>query len=140
MGVLHYRFSRPFSVYACLAYTWQFSLCFIFCSVVGSYGGNYQHSRFCVRLGCLWRHEFCGVCIHLEYQIITTMHVQNSIFSGEVFQIKVADGLVHSLRSCQKIFLYTAIVFMGARVLRSSYLWRLQNEHSSECTKWYLHW
>ena len=80
--------------------------------------------------------------MRLEFEIITPMRVriQNSIFSGEVFQIKVSDGLVHSLGSCQKIFLYTARVFMGARVLRSLYLCRLQNEHSSECTKWYLHW
>ena len=42
-------------------------------------------------------HEFLGVCMRLEFEIITPMHVQNSIFNGEVFQIEVSDGLVRSL-------------------------------------------
>ena len=39
--------------------------------------------------------------------------VQNSIFIGEVFQIK-ADGPVHSLGSSQKVNLYLARLFTGA--------------------------
>ena len=57
------------------------------------------------------------------------MHVQNSTFIGEVFQIKVSDGLVHSFGSCQKIYLYIARVLTGARVFRSLYFFRVQNEH-----------
>ena len=58
------------------------------------------------------------------------MHVQNSIFIDEVFQIEVSDGLVHSFGSCQKIYLYIARVLTGARVFRSLYVFRVQNEHS----------
>ena len=40
----------------------------------------------------------------------------NKIVSiGEVFQIEVSDGPIHSLGSCQKVnFYYLARVFMGA--------------------------
>ena len=68
--------------------------------------------------------------MRLEFEIITPMHVQNSIFIGEVFQIEVSDGLVHSFGSCQKIYLYIARVLTGARVFRSLYVFRVQNEHS----------
>ena len=37
------------------------------------------------------------------------MHVQNSIFIGEVFQIEVSDGLVHPLVSRQNVNLYPAV-------------------------------
>jgi len=57
--------------------------------------------------------------VRLEFEIITPMHVQNSIFIVEVFQIEVSDGLVHSRGSCQNVNLYPARVFMGARVLRT---------------------
>ena len=60
-----------------------------------------------------------------KFEIITPMHVQNSIFNGEVFQIEVSDGLVHCLGSCQTVNLYPAGVFMGARVLRSLYAFRI---------------
>ena len=68
--------------------------------------------------------------MHLEFEIITPMPVQNSIFTGEVFQIEVSDGLVHSFESCQKIDLYIARVLMGAQVFRSLNVFRVQNEHS----------
>ena len=68
--------------------------------------------------------------MRLEFEIITPMRVQNSIFIGEVFQIEVSDGLVHSFGSCQKIYLYIARVLTGARVFRSLYVFRVQNEHS----------
>ena len=45
--------------------------------------------------------------------MIATMRVRNSIFIGEVFQIEVSDGPVHSLGSCQKVNLYPARVFSG---------------------------
>ena len=51
--------------------------------------------------------------MRLEFEIITPMHVQNSIFIGEVFQIEVSDGLVHSLGSSQKVNLYLARSFTG---------------------------
>jgi len=54
----------------------------------------------------------------------------NSIFIGDVFQIEVSDGLVQSFGSCQKIYLYIARVLTGARVFRSLYVFRVQNEHS----------
>ena len=63
--------------------------------------------------------------MRLEFEIITPMHVKNSIFNGEVFQIEVSDGLVHSLGSCQTVNLYPAGVFTGARVLRSLYAFRI---------------
>ena len=44
--------------------------------------------------------------MRLEFEILTPMRVQNSIFIGEVFQIEVSDALVHSFGSCQKINLY----------------------------------
>ena len=42
------------------------------------------------------------------------MSVQNSIFIGEVFQIEVSDGPVHSLGSSQKVNLYLARLFTAA--------------------------
>ena len=51
--------------------------------------------------------------MRLEFEIITPMHVQNSIFIVEVFKIEVSDGLVHSLGSCQTANLYPAGVFTG---------------------------
>ena len=68
--------------------------------------------------------------MRLEFEIITPIRVQNSILIGEVFQIEVSDGLVHSFGSCQKIYLYIARVLTGARVFRSLYVFRVQNEHS----------
>ena len=60
------------------------------------------------------------------------MCVQSNMFIGEVFQIEVSDGLVHSFGSfgsCQKIYLYIARVLTVARVCRSLYIFRVQNEH-----------
>ena len=73
--------------------------------------------------------------MRLEFEIITPMRVQNSIFIGEVFQIEVSDGLVHSFGSCQKIHLYTATVLMGHK-----YVFKVQNEQSNECAKQHFHW
>ena len=73
--------------------------------------------------------------MRLEFEIITPMHVQNSIFIVEVIQIEVSDGLVHSLGSCQKVNLYPATVFTGARVLRTVHTFAVQNDHSNVCTK-----
>ena len=50
----------------------------------------------------------------LEFEIITPMCVQNSMFNGEVFQIEVSDGLLYSLGNCQPVNWYPAGVFMGA--------------------------
>ena len=62
------------------------------------------------------------------------MRVQNSIFIGEVFPIEVSDGLVHSLGSCQKVNLYPARVFTGARALRTLHTFRIRNDHSNVCS------
>ena len=67
--------------------------------------------------------------MRLQCELITPMRVQNSIFIGKVFQIKVSDGRVHSFGSCQNIYLYIARVLTGARVFRSLYVFRVQNEH-----------
>ena len=74
----------------------------------------------------------------LEFEMITPMHVQNSIFIEEVFQIEVSDGLVHSLEGCQKVHLHPSRVFTGEHNLRSLYVFRVQNDHSNECTKYHL--
>ena len=71
----------------------------------------------------------------LEFALLTPICVQNSIFIGEVFQIEVSDGLVHSLRSCQKVNLYPARMFTGARVLRTLHTFTVRNDHSNVCTK-----
>ena len=63
--------------------------------------------------------------MRLEFEIMTPMHVQNSIFNGEVLQIKVLDGLLHSLGNCQTVNFYPAGVSTGARVLRSLYAFRI---------------
>ena len=63
--------------------------------------------------------------MRLKFEIITPMHVKNSIFNGEVFQIEVSNGLVHSLGRCQTVNLYPAGVSTGARVLRSLYAFRI---------------
>ena len=48
---------------------------------------------------------------------------------GEVFQIKVSDGLVHPLGSRQNVNLYPAVVIAGARFFRSLYAFRVQKDH-----------
>ena len=73
--------------------------------------------------------------MRFEFEIITPMHVQNSIFNGEVFQIEVSAGLVRSLGSCQTVNLYPAGVFTGARVLRTLHTFRIRNDHSNVCIK-----
>ena len=40
--------------------------------------------------------------MHSEFTMITTMSVKNSIFIGEVFQIKVSDGIPNPLKVTQK--------------------------------------
>ena len=49
--------------------------------------------------------------MRLEFEIMTPMHVQNSTFNGEVFQIEVSDGLLYSLGNCQTVNLYPAGFF-----------------------------
>ena len=73
--------------------------------------------------------------MRLEFEIITPMHVQNSRVIVEVFQIEGSDGLVHSLGSCQKVNLYPARAFTGARVLRTLHTFTVRNDHSNVCTK-----
>ena len=47
---------------------------------------------------------------------------------GEVFQIKVSDGLVHPLGSRQNVNLYPAVVIDGARFFRSLYAFRVKKD------------
>ena len=78
--------------------------------------------------------------MRLEFEIIAPMRVQNSIFIGEVFQIEISDGLVHPLGSRQNVSLCPAMVITGARVFRSSYAFRIQKDHSNDCTKYHVCW
>ena len=66
------------------------------------------------------------------------MTVQNIMLVGEVFQIEVSDGLVHPLLSRQNANLYPAVVITGARVFRSLYAFRVQKDHSNDCTKYHV--
>ena len=66
------------------------------------------------------------------------MTVQNIILVGEVFQIEVSDGLVHPLRSRRNVNLYPAVVIAGARFFRSLYAFRVQKDHSNDCTKYHV--
>ena len=54
--------------------------------------------------------------MRLELKRMKLMSVQNGIRTSEVFQIKISDGSVHRLGSCQNINLYPARVFTGTRV------------------------
>ena len=51
--------------------------------------------------------------MRLEFQIITPMHVQNSIFIGEVFQIEVSDGLVCSFGLSKNILVHSQSIDGG---------------------------
>ena len=43
---------------------------------------------------CSRGHEFLLVCMCLDFKSIIPMSVQHIVFVGEVFQIKISDGLV----------------------------------------------
>ena len=89
---------------------------------------------------CSRGHEFLLVCMRLEFKIIIPMSVQDIIFVGEVFQIEISDGLVHPLGSRQNVSLCPAMVITGARVLRSLNAFRVQKDHSNDCTKYHVCW
>ena len=61
-----------------------------------------------------------------EHYIVS---VQNSIFIGEVFQIEVSDGPVHSLGSSQKVNLYLASCLWG--LIRSLQVFTIRTDHSN---------
>jgi len=58
----------------------------------------------------------------------------NSICIGEVFQVEVSDDLPSLLKS-SKVNLYPAKLLLGARLLRSSYAFRVHNDHYNESKK-----
>ena len=74
--------------------------------------------------------------MRLEFKRIITMIVQNIMLVGEVFQIKVSDGLVHPLGSRQN----PAVVITGARVFRSLYAFKVQKDHYNDCTNYHACW
>ena len=74
--------------------------------------------------------------MRLELKRIIPMIVQNIMFVGEVFEIKVSDGFVHPLGSNQNVNLYPAMVITGAQVFRSLYAFRVQKD----CTKYHVCW
>ena len=78
--------------------------------------------------------------MRLEFKIIIPKSIQRIIFVGEVFQIEISDGLVHPLGSRQNVSLCPAMVITGARVFRSLYAFRVQNDHSNDCTKYHVCW
>ena len=78
--------------------------------------------------------------MRLEFKRIITMIVQNIMLVGEVFQIEVSDGLVHPLGSRQHVNLCPAMVITGARVFRSLYAFRVQKDHSNDCTNDHACW
>ena len=65
---------------------------------------------------CLRGHEFLGACIRLEFIMITAMSAQNSMCIGDLFFLKVSDGLLHPVGGRQRVKLYPARVFTGTRV------------------------
>ena len=74
--------------------------------------------------------------MRVEFQNITKLSVQNSIFIGDLFLIKVSDGLLHPVGGRQRVKLYPAArVFTGTRVFRSLHVFRVQKDHLNECTK-----
>ena len=78
--------------------------------------------------------------MRLEFKFIIPKSVQHIIFVGEVFQIEISDGLVHPLGSRQNVSLCPAVVITGARVFRSLYAFRVQKDHSNDCTKYHVCW
>ena len=70
--------------------------------------------------------------MRLEFKRIIPIIVQNIRFVGEVFQIEVSDGLVHPLGSRRNVNLYPAVV--------SLYAFRVQKDHSNDCTKDHVCW
>ena len=83
---------------------------------------------------CLRGHEFLLVSMRSEFKIIIPKSVQHIIFVGVLFQIEISDGLVHPLGSRQNVSLCPAMVITGAGVFRSLYAFRVQKDHSDDCT------
>ena len=78
--------------------------------------------------------------MRLEFKRIISIIVKNIRFVGEVFQIKVSDGLVHPLGSRQNVNLYPAVVITGVPVFRSLYAFKVQKDHSNDCKKYHACW
>ena len=72
----------------------------------------------------------------LEFKMNSIVSVKNSIFIGEVFQIEVSDGPVHSLGRSQK-----ACIELGCLrgLMRSLYVLTIRTDHSNVCTKSHVH-
>ena len=68
--------------------------------------------------------------MRLKFKRIITMIVQNIMLVGEVFQIEVSDGLVHSLGSCQKLHSKQPGCLLG-----HEHVFGVQKDHSNDCTK-----
>ena len=72
--------------------------------------------------------------MRVEFQKITKLSVQNSIFIGDLFLIELSDGLLHPLGSRQlSIKLYPARVLPLTPVLRSLHAFRVQKDPLNEC-------
>ena len=77
--------------------------------------------------------------MRVEFQKITKLSVQNSIFIGDLFLIEVSNGLLHPLGSRQRVKLCPARVLSVTPVFRSLhahvFIVRIQKDHLNECTK-----
>ena len=62
----------------------------------------------------------------------TSMSVQNNFIRGEVFRIKVSDGIAQPLGSQQKVNLYPAGVLTEAYFCKSLGVLIVLNDHSNE--------
>ena len=71
--------------------------------------------------------------MRVEFQNITKLSVQNSIFIGDLFLIKVSDGFLHPLSSRQRVKLYPARVSPVTPFFRSLHAFRVQKDHLNEC-------
>jgi len=78
--------------------------------------------------------------MRVEYQKITKLSVQNSIFIGDLFLIEVSDGLLHPLGSRQRVKLYPARVLPVTPVFRSLHAFRVKKDHLNECKKYHVDW
>ena len=73
--------------------------------------------------------------MRVEFQKITKLSVQNSIFIGDLFLIEVPDGLLLPFGHRQRVTLYPARVFTGTQVLSNLHVFRVQKDHYNEWTK-----
>ena len=78
--------------------------------------------------------------MRVEFQKITKLSVQNSIFIGDLFLIEVSNGLLHPLGSRQRVKLYPARALPVTPAFRSLHAFRVHKDHLNKCTKQHCYW